>query len=66
MAKVDGVQVSIGDVVSFKSDIEQSGRVIGIRGDILVLASLGPQGFNGDYIGGSEQTQEYSWDCWVD
>ena len=66
MAKVDGQTVQIGDVVCFKSDFEQTGRIVRIQGDILTLASTSDTGFSGDYIGGSEFTTEYSWDCWFD
>jgi len=66
MAKVDGSIVRIGDIVSFKSDIEQCGKIIKINGDILVLESTRPEGFSGDYIGGSDRTQEYCWDCWIE
>ena len=65
MARVDGHTVYVGDVVSFKSDIEQSGRIVKIDGDILTLQA-GPNGFQGDYIGGCEITTEYTWDCWLD
>ena len=65
MATVEGQRVRIGDVVSFKSDIEQEGTIVKIVGDILTLQA-GPNGFAGDYIGGSEFTTEYSWDCWFD
>ena len=65
MAKVEGHTVQLGDWVSFKSDIEQSGRIVKINGDILTLEA-GPNGFQGDYIGGEQITTEYTWDCWLD
>lgn len=65
MARVDGQPVKVGDYVSFKSDVEQTAQIVKIQGDILTLKA-GPNGFQGDYIGGSEFTTEYSWDCWFD
>ena len=65
MARVDGHPVKVGDSVCFKSDVEQSGTIVKIQGDILTLQA-GPNGFEGGYIGGSEYTTEYAWDCWFD
>jgi hypothetical protein len=64
MAKVDGVTVKIGDYVGFKSDIEQSGKIIDIRGNMLVLEST--NGFQGDYIGGQHTTVQEASRCWLD
>lgn len=65
MATVDGQRVQIGDWVSFKSDIEQSGKITAIlSGNRLVLAN--PNGFHGHYIGGSESTIERAEDCWIE
>lgn len=65
MAKVDGQQVQVGDWVSFKSDVEQSGRITAIlSGNRLVLHN--PNGFQGHYIGGLEATIERAEDCWID
>ena len=50
MARVDGEIVNIGDWVSFKCDIEQSGKIYRIEGDRLFLEA-GPNGFEGGYIG---------------
>lgn len=61
--------VSVGDWVSFKSDTEQSGRIVEIRpgrywaGVELVLEN--PDGFRGDYIGGDRQTVLAASDCWT-
>ena len=65
MARVDGQQVKVGDYVSFKSDIEQGGTIYKIEGDRLFLQA-GPNGFDGDYIGGSETTVQRAVDCWLD
>jgi hypothetical protein len=67
-AIVDGQEVTVGDVVCFKSDIEQSGVITAIKkthaGVSLVLESK--YGFHGDYIGGQEITTELARDCWVE
>ena len=64
MAKVDGKTVKVGDYVCFKSDIEQGGVITKINGNVLTLYS--EYGFDGDYIGGDNYTQELASDCWVD
>lgn len=69
IAYVDGQGVGIGDWVSFKSDIEQSGQIVKIRKTMfgsteLVLENL--CGFSGDYIGGQTQTTARAVDCWLD
>jgi hypothetical protein len=68
MAQVDGVDVKIGDWVGFKSDIEQSGRIVAIKqtyaGVSLVLENT--SGFSGGYIGGSTITTELARDCWLE
>jgi len=65
MAKVDGQVVKVGDWVSFKCVIEQSGRITRIDGDRLFLEA-GPNGFDGDYIGGQETTVQSARDCWIE
>ena len=67
-ALVDGQEVTVGDVVCFKSDIEQSGVIVEIKqsytGKALVLENK--SGFHGDYIGGSTITTEEASDCWLE
>jgi hypothetical protein len=63
-AYVEGKMVKVGDDVSFKSDIEQSGRIYKIEGDKLYLEN--PYGFEGDYIGGDTTTVVRARDCWID
>jgi len=65
MARVDGEIVKVGDYVSFKCDIEQSGRITKIEGDRLYLEA-GPNGFEGGYIGGQEKTVQLARDCWLE
>ena len=68
MATVEGVTVNIGDWVGFKSDIEQSGKIVAIKqtytGTSLTLENT--SGFSGDYIGGDTITTELARDCWID
>lgn len=65
MALVEGQRVQVGDWVSFKSDIEQSGKIEAILGgNRLVLTN--PNGFQGDYIGGLETTIQSARDCWLE
>ncbi len=69
MARVDGRPVAVGDVVCFKSDIEQCGRIVAVKktlmgSDVLVLENK--NGFDGDYIGGETITQELASDCWLE
>ena len=68
MAQVDGQTVKIGDWVSFKADIEQSGKIVAIKqtyaGTSLTLENT--SGFHGDYIGGETITTELARDCWID
>jgi len=63
-ATVEGKQVTIGDWVGFKCDIEQYGRIIEIRGAVLILSSEG-EGFSGDYIGGQLTAEVDIDDCWI-
>lgn len=67
-AIVDGQEVTVGDVVCFKSDIEQSGVIVEIKqsytGRALVLENK--YGFSGDYIGGETIHTELARDCWID
>ena len=67
-AIVDGQEVKVGDWVSFKCDIEQSGQIVEIKtsymGKALVLENK--NGFHGDYIGGQTVTTEQASDCWVE
>jgi hypothetical protein len=65
MARVDGEIVKVGDWVSFKSDVEQCGRITKIEGDRLYLEA-GPNGFEGGYIGGQEKTLQLARDCWLE
>ena len=68
MATVEGQIVNIGDWVGFKSDIEQSGKIVAIKqtyaGTSLTLENT--SGFSGDYIGGDTITTELARDCWID
>lgn len=69
-ATVDGTEIRVGDHISFKSDIEQSAKIIEIfvqfddHTQFLVEAPV--DGFSGDYIGGARTTMLYASDCWVE
>ena len=65
MARVDGQTVKVGDYVGFKCDIEQGGTIYKIEGNRLFLQA-GPNGFDGDYIGGQDTTVQRAEDCWLD
>jgi hypothetical protein len=65
MAQVEGKTVRVGDYVSFKCDIEQSGKIYRIEGDRLYLEA-GPNGFEGGYIGGQDTTVQRASDCWIE
>jgi signal peptidase I len=58
------VTIKVGDVVGFKSDYEQHGRVTKIEGDRLTLEN--PDGFGGDYLRYAKTTVERVSDCWID
>ena len=66
-ALVDRQIVTVGDVVCFKCDIEQSGVVTAIKktyaGTSLTLESK--WGFSGDYIGGETVHTELASACWL-
>jgi hypothetical protein len=67
-ARDEFVEVAPGDVVGFKSDVEQTGRIVrittgGFNRTRLVLEN--PLGFQGGYIGGETETIEDADDCWV-
>jgi len=68
VAKVEGQDVKIGDWVCFKSDIEQSGKIVAVKqtyaGTSLTLENK--SGFSGDYIGGDTITTELARDCWLE
>ena len=63
-AVIGEAEVGVGDVVCFKADIEQCGRVTKVDGPRLFLSR--PSGFEGAYIGGRTETVEFAWDCWVE
>lgn len=66
-ATVDGKQVTVGEWVGFKSDIEQSGRIAEIYRrngrDYLVLDN--PSGFEGEYIRGAKTITIRAEDAWI-
>ena len=68
-------EIKVGDWVCFKSDIEQSGKVIQIqlrantwnaRVGEYVLVLENENGFRGEYIGGDTKTVVTLDEIWVD
>ncbi len=66
MAQVEGTVVKVGDVVGFKSDVEQAGEIVEINGKRLKLKSIYDEGFDGDYISGNDFTVVDASECWID
>ena len=68
MATVEGQTVNIGDWVCFKSDIEQSGKIVDIKSSYMGVSLIleNQSGFSGDYIGGETITTQLARDCWID
>jgi len=64
MAKVEGKEVKVGDIVGFKSDYEQYGEIINIEKDSLTLYN--PHGFGGYYLRYATRTVESADKCWLD
>ena len=68
IAIVDGHEVKVGDWVSFKADIEQSGKIIKINGSgktaTLDLEDI--SGFEGGYIGGETLHTHEAERCWLE
>jgi hypothetical protein len=68
-AIVEGQEVTVGDCVGFKSDIEQSGVIVEIKKTVcfgVALVLENKHGFHGDYIGGDTITTQLARDCWID
>jgi hypothetical protein len=61
---MDGDSIRTGDVVGFKADIEQYGRVVAICGEMITIKN--PSGFSGAYLCGSTEVQLKAGDCWKD
>lgn len=55
----------IGQLVAFRSEFVQAGRVAEIHGGWLILEALSPRGFAGAYIGGQRRARVRSTDCWL-
>ncbi len=62
----DGKALKVGDVVLFKSDVEQYGKITKISGSTLTVKPDGMKGgkFIGDYIGGDKVTTVDAPDVW--
>lgn len=55
-------RVYVGDYVEFKSDIEQCGKLVAIKGRELHLEN--EDGFSGDYLRYATHTTETADRCW--
>ena len=51
----------------FKADVEQCGKIVKIKGSMLILQASDndDEGFDGDYIGGNAVTEVRARDCWL-
>jgi len=63
--------VKVGDVVGFKSDHEQYGRITKIVRSKSFMGGYdlhlnNPNGFSGDYLRYATDTVEHADDCWID
>lgn len=69
-AIVEKEKVFIGDIVSFKCDVEQYGKIKQIKkvgSDYeLTIESTSDEGFEGDFIGGDLTTTMKASECWLD
>jgi hypothetical protein len=65
---VTKVKVYIGDYVSFKSDYEQSGKIIDIKGcgNGVELTLFREGGFGGEYLRYSQKAYAYANECWLE
>jgi len=66
----DGKELSVGDYVGFKSDIEQYGQIThiepGWHGGCSWVTLVNESGFSGEYIGGQTVTKHPADSCWKD
>ncbi len=62
-------KIKIGNWVTFKADIEQTGKVVAIKGSgryaMLTLSSDDTYGFNGDYLNGETVVEMEAKRCWL-
>ena len=58
------IEIELGDMVGFKTDIEQYGEVISLSRTYVVVENKG--GFCGDYIGGDTIAHVPTDDIWKD
>jgi len=64
--KVSNGEVAVGDLVEFKCDVEQCGRISAIKRDNWGGTTLTLSGhFFGEYIGGLSTTTVPAEDCWI-
>ena len=68
-ATVESTTVRVGDIVGFKSDIEQAGKIFNISTNsfgkkVLFLEPTGDH-FYGEYLRDAETTKVFPEDCWI-
>lgn len=63
MAIVSGKIIKVGDIVTFKSDMEQQGEVIKIEGIRLHLQAISENGFKGRYLEGEDRISISCLEC---
>ena len=66
-ATIDNKKVKVGDIVGFKSDYEQYGKIINIKGfgENAMLELYDPDGFGGDYLRYDTHTSVEAKRCWL-
>jgi hypothetical protein len=64
MHVIDGKKTKVGDIVYFKSDIEQCGKVTALCGDGSLDLTRDGDYFSGDYIGHQTEHNVDADDCW--
>ena len=68
--KDKAIPVKVGDVVGFKSDYEQYGKITKIERNSYtgrwMLHLHNDNGFGGDYLRYATDTVEAADDCWID
>ena len=67
IVEIDGKIINIGDYVCFKSDVEQSGKIVDIKSSYMgpSLTLENKNRFSGGYIGGDTITTQLACDCWI-
>lgn len=62
----DGTVIKVGQVVGFKCDVEQYGKVVEIKGSFSRIRLVLEGNFCGEYIGGETRTTILIDDAWTE